>query len=216
MTITAYVRISDANKQDSSTQRKVISDYAKECGLKIDNWKEFHISGSKTNAKTRGIEDLVSSVENDDAVLVSDVARLGRDNIHAVLNTITSITTRGGALHFCYSKTTIAPEDTNDLAKVFIAIGEAYAAVKFSEERSLKAKAAHARRKSEGLSSGRKVGAEVKHKLDDHAVAIMGMIDSGIKKTTMIAELEKMGVVVGRATLYRWIDKRLAGRGINK
>lgn len=216
MTIYAYIRVSDISKQDSSTQQHTIKSYADGHGFGIDKWSEFHMSGSKTTAKERGIDDLVAELKAGDIVLVSDVARLGRDSIHAVLHTITSITTKGASLHFCYSNTTIEPEDANDIAKVFIAIGEAYAAVKFAEERSAKAKAACERRKASGLTNGRKKGAEVRCKLDAHAIAIMGMLDNGLPKTRILKELEALGVKVSRARLYTWIDDKLEGKGINK
>ncbi|MCU8515526.1 recombinase family protein [Vibrio vulnificus] len=216
MTIYAYVRVSDITKQDSSTQCHTIEAYAKSQGFHIDHWRVFHMSGSKTTSKERGIDELKDELKEGDIVLVSDVARLGRDSIHAVLNTITSFTTKGVSLHFCYSKTTIEPQDANDVAKVFIAIGEAYAAVKFAEERSAKAKAACERRKASGLANGRKNGAKVKCKLDAHAVAIIGMLDSGLPKTRILKELEAMGVKVSRARLYTWIDDKLGSKGVKK
>lgn len=216
MTTYAYIRVSDITKQDSSTQRHTIQSYADSNSFSIDKWSEFHMSGSKTTAKDRGVDDLVAELKAGDVVLVSDVARLGRDSIHAVLHTITSITTKGASLHFCYSNTTIEPEDTNDIAKVFIAIGEAYAAVKFAEERSAKAKAACERRKASGLANGRKQGAKVKGKLDEHALAVMGMLEQGMAKTRILKELEGMGVKVSRARLYTWIDDKLSGKGVKK
>ena len=211
----AYIRVSDNKKQDSSTQRHAIANYAKDNGLLITEWREFHLSGSKTNTGSRGIDQLLLDLESQDKVLVSDVARLGRDNVHQVLNTITSITTKGAELHFCYSKTTITPDDTNDISKVFIAIGEAYAAVKFAEERSQKAKAACDRRKQSGLSNGRKKGAHIKSVLDDHAVFIIEQLDKGTPKTKILSMLEeKKGVKVARSRLYTWIEQRLGGRKI--
>ncbi|MGR2768274.1 recombinase family protein [Photobacterium ganghwense] len=215
--VIAYVRVSDNYKQDSSTQRSVIETYANEQGLTVDEWREFNLSGSKTTSEERGIVSLVEGAKQGDIILVSDVARLGRDNIHSVLHTITSITTKGASLHFCYSKTSITPEDTNDIAKVFIALGEAYAAVKFAEERSVKAKAAIQRRRNAGLQVGRQKGTKVKSKLDDHAAWLLNQIEKGHTKKAILEMLERdRGVSVGRAQLYRWLDSRAGGKGINK
>lgn len=212
----AYVRVSDSTKQDSSTQRHAISDYVTSNNLNVTQWQEFHLSGSKTSTKDRGIDDLLSSLKAGDTVLVSDISRLGRDNVHQVLNTITSITTKGASVHFCYSKTVITPDHMNDIASIFMAIGEAYAAVKFSEERSQKAKAACNRRKQAGLHNGRKVGAVIKSKLDDHALYIIAELEKGTKKLHILKALHSQGVEVTRMSLYRWIDRRLQGKGINK
>ncbi|WP_412500333.1 recombinase family protein [Shewanella chilikensis] len=212
----AYVRVSDVTKQDSSNQRHVIEDYAKENGLNITKWSEFHLSGSKTSAEERGIDELLSGLNSGDQVLVADIARLGRDSVHQLLRTITTITTKGATLHLCYSKTTIAPEDTNDIAKVFVAIGEAFAAVKFSEERSYKAKAACDRRTMLGLHNGRQKGAKVVSKLDEHAVFIIEELNKGTAKTKILEKLDNRGIKVTRSRLYSWIDDRLGGQGIHK
>lgn len=210
----AYVRVSDATKQDSSNQRHVIDSYAKENGLNISRWSEFNLSGSKTSVKERGIEELLANLTEGDQVLVADIARLGRDSVHQLLNTITTITTKGATLHLCYSKTTITPEDTNDIAKVFVAIGEAFAAVKFSEERSQKAKAACERRSKEGLHNGRKKGAQVVSKLDEHATFIIDELRKGTPKTKILTKLRERDITVARSRLYSWINQRLDGVGI--
>ncbi|HCH1216498.1 recombinase family protein [Vibrio parahaemolyticus] len=212
----AYVRVSDATKQDSSNQRHVIDAYAKENNLNISKWAEFHLSGSKTSAKERGIDALLANLSEGDQVLVADIARLGRDSVHQLLNTITTITTKGATLHLCYSKTTIAPEDTNDIAKVFVAIGEAFAAVKFAEERSHKAKAACERRSKQGLHNGRKKGAQVASKLDEHATFIIDELRKGTAKTKLLSKLKERGITVTRSRLYSWINDRLDGLGIEQ
>jgi DNA invertase Pin-like site-specific DNA recombinase len=209
MAIYAYIRVSDAHKQSSSTQRHIINDYAVSNNMKVDLWSEFHLSGSTTNQKERGIESLLSKLSPGDKVLVSDVARLGRDDIHSLVRVITTITTEGAEVHFCYSKNKICPDDKNDLAKMFIIIGEAFAAVKFSEERSQKAKAACGRRNTEGLHNGRKKGAVIKSKLDKHVAMIKDRLDNGIKKTALLKELkDKHGCSVSRSRFYSWLEQR--------
>lgn len=215
--IYAYVRVSDMNKQDSSNQRKVISDYAIEKNLTVDNWSEFNISGSKSDKSERGISDLLANLKKGDVVIISDIARLGRDDIHSVINTITTITGAGAELHLAYSKTAITQKHKNDIGKMFMLIGEAYASVKFSEERSQKAKVAHAKRKASGLTTGRTKGSKnKKNKLDAYAVLVLQMLDKKATKGKILKTLEKKGVSVSRATLYRYISEKLSGKGINK
>nr|WP_102532805.1 recombinase family protein [Vibrio sp. 10N.286.48.B7]PMH78504.1 hypothetical protein BCU58_09010 [Vibrio sp. 10N.286.48.B7] len=209
MAIYAYIRVSDAQKQNSSTQRHVISEYATERNMTISKWYEFELSGSKTNTGERGIESLLAQLEPGDKVLVSDIARLGRDNIHSLMHTITTITTEGAELHFCLSNTTITHEDENDLAKMFMALGEAYAAVKFAEERSLKAKAVCKRRKEKGLHNGRKPGAVVRSKLDQHVALIKDRLDAKVPKAKIILELkDKHDCDVARSRFYSWLTQR--------
>lgn len=211
----AYVRVSDATKQDSNNQRHVIDVYAKENSLNISKWSEFHLSGSKTSTKERGIETLLSNLDEGDQVLVADIARLGRDSVHQLLNIITTITTKGATLHLCYSKTTISPADANDIAKVFVAIGEAFAAVKFAEERSLKAKAACERRTQQGLQNGRQKGAQVVSKLDEHATFIINELRKGTAKTKILTKLKDRGVTVTRSRFYTWMGQRLDGLNVS-
>lgn len=212
----AYIRVSDVTKQDSSSQQSAITSYAKEKNLIISEYREFNLSGSKTCREERGINQLIEDLNDGDNVIISDIARLGRDDTHALLNTITSITCKGASIHFAYSNTFIAPEDTNDISKIFIALGEAFAAVKFAEERSRKASEACKVRKTKGLANGRQKGAIVKSKLDDFACEIMSMIDSNTKKTEMISYLNERGLNVSRMQLYRWIDKKLGSKSIKK
>lgn len=209
MAIYAYIRVSDAHKQSSSTQRHVINDYGDKNGLTISKWYEFHLSGSKSDRKERGIDSLLSELKPGDKVLVSDVARLGRDDIHSLTRIITTITTEGAEIHFCYSNNKICPADKNDLAKIFMVIGEAFAAVRFAEERSQKAKAACKRRTESGLHNGRKQGAIIRSKLDNHVALIKDRIDAGTSKATILRELkDKHDCSVSRSRFYSWLDQR--------
>ncbi|AJR09627.1 hypothetical protein C9J03_25905 [Photobacterium gaetbulicola] len=214
--VIAYVRVSDVSRQDSSTQRHTIEEYAKTKGFHITEWREFSLSGSKTTKSQRGIDNLVESVQSGDKVLVSDIARLGRESALGTLGTISQVIEQGAEFHFCYTKTIIKPENQNDPAVIFMALGEAWAAVKFAEERSHKAKAAAARRKTSGLHNGRKKGAVIKSKLDEYAAFITSELDNGTAKTKIIAKLADMGCKVGRTQFYAWVDKRTGGKGIDK
>lgn len=203
MTIYAYLRVSDADKQNASTQKQRIKDYAIEHQLIINDWQSFEASGSKTDRHFRGITALLDQLQPGDHILVSDVDRLGRTSISDIVEIITRIINTGATLHLCYSGNTIGPNDVNDLAKIFITLGEAYAAVKGAQERSQKATAAATRRKHEGLPNGRKTGSFVASKLDAHESDIVRYKAEGLSEYTMAEQLQ-----VDRSTLRRWIDQR--------
>lgn len=203
MTIYAYVRVSDADKQNASTQKNRIKDYAIEHALIINDWQSFEASGSKTDRNFRGITALLDQLKSGDHILVSDVDRLGRTSISDIVEIITRIINTGATLHLCYSGNTIGPNDVNDLAKIFMSLGEAYAAVKGAQERSHKATAAAARRKHEGLPNGRKKGAFVASLLDGHESDIVRYKAEGLSEYTIAKQLE-----VARSTLRRWIEQR--------
>lgn len=211
MTVYAYVRVSDIKKQDSSNQRKVINDYATTNNLVITHWKEFHISGSKTNKSQRGIDELITNLKPNDIVIVSDIARLGRDDMHTVINIITSITGKDASLHLAYSKQAITPLDKNDIGKMFMMIGEAYASVKFSEERSIKAKIAHSKKKELGLPTGRTVGSKNKdYRLTPYIEFILRELKKGTAKTKIIKMLNDKGVQISRSGFYKYLDNNLS------
>lgn len=200
----AYVRISDAHKQDSATQKQRIADYAKSQSIIIDSWYESALSGSKTTRAERGIEQILDLLQPGDSLLVSDIDRLGRTSISDLTEIITRIINGGATLHICYSNSTLSPADINDLGKIFITIGEAYAAVRFAHERSNKAKAAITRRRNQGLANGRKQGAIIRSKLDQHENTIINMASQGASEYIIAAE-----VGVERSTLRRWKSNRL-------
>lgn len=208
MSIYAYTRVSDKHSQDESQQLSVINNYAAKNNLTVSKFIGFNISGSKSTTAERGIDDLLAKLNTGDIVLISDIARLGRDDIHTILNIITSITGKGAELHFCYSDTTITPDDKNDISKVFIAIGEAFAAVKFAEERSRKATVACEIRKSKGLHNGREKGAVITSKLDSEAAYILTQLKAGTAKTAILRGLKNKGITTSRSNLYTWIEKR--------
>lgn len=205
----AYIRVSDSKKQDSSAQRQVIGEYANKHKIIVTGWKEFNLSGSKTGVDERGITQMLSELEEGDKVLVSDVARLGRDNVSQIMNTITTVVSRGAEIHFCYSDSKITSDDKNDISKIFMLIGEAFAAVKFAEERSRKAKAACEVRRKKGLRNGRQKGEIVKSKFDAHAPFIINELEAGTPKTEILRKLEKRGVKGGRTAFYDWMKSRM-------
>lgn len=200
----AYVRISDAHKQDSATQRQRIADYARQHAIIIDNWQEYHLSGSKTGRAERGIDQLLATIKAGDHLLISDIDRLGRTTISDIVEIVTRIINTGASLHICYSGQQLTPADTNDLAKIFITLGEAYAAVKFSQERSYKAKAAISRRKGQGLHNGRPHGAIISSKLDDHEATIVNLAAQNYSEYAIAKYLQ-----THRSTLRRWKENRL-------
>lgn len=199
----AYVRISDSHKQDNATQKQRIADYATGQSIIIDSWIESSLSGSKTTRAERGIDHLLTQLQPGDNLLISDIDRLGRTSISDITEIITRIINGGANLHICYSNARLTPADANDLGKIFITIGEAYAAVRFAQERSNKARAAIARRKQQGLTNGRPKGAIVSSKLDQHEHTIIIMASQNASEYAIADHLG-----IERSTLRRWKQNR--------
>lgn len=72
----AYLRVSTTN-QDLDQQRLTILDYAHRHRITVDEFVSVEVS-SRKGLKQRGIWDLLERMEAEDALLVSELSRLGR------------------------------------------------------------------------------------------------------------------------------------------
>lgn len=202
----AYIRISDSNKQDASTQREAVKAYADKIGAVITQWVEEHVSASKTSVEDR---ELSTHINSGHRIIMTDATRLGRRKVFDLLGVIGSICKNGGSLHFAYSERIIDESNMDDAETIFTVVGGSFAAVEESKSRSARATAAHARRKNSGLSSGRRKGAIVKSKLDDYAPNVQAMLLDGLSKAKIMRRLkDEHGVTVSRQGFYNWLDNR--------
>ena len=71
-----YLRVSTA-RQDASSQRLAILEYAHRQGLRIDDFIEA-TGSARTNAKHRRLDQLMAVLEPGDQLVVSELSRLGR------------------------------------------------------------------------------------------------------------------------------------------
>ena len=72
----AYLRVS-TDRQDLKNQRLEIHEYARKHNLKINDFIEIEISSRRTT-KQRRIEELMDRLKSGDALVVSELSRLGR------------------------------------------------------------------------------------------------------------------------------------------
>ena len=201
----AYIRISDVNRQDSASQIESIHEYATNNGYTITKIVEEHVSGSKTDVQDRELSRYINSGYR---IIMTDATRLGRRKVFGLLGVIDQICSDGGELHFSYTGRLINAGNMDNAETIFTMVGQSYAAAEESKARSNRAKAAHARRKAAGLHVGRKHGAVVKSRLDDHLPQITAWLQAGVPKTEIIRKLEKKGCTITRTALYNWIRNR--------
>ena len=76
MKTVAYLRVSTTN-QDLDQQRLAILDYAQRHKIVVDEFVSFEGS-SRKELKQRAISELISNLETQDMLLVSELSRLGR------------------------------------------------------------------------------------------------------------------------------------------
>jgi DNA invertase Pin-like site-specific DNA recombinase len=79
----AYIRTS-TDKQDIKNQRHEILEYGNREGMHIDEFIEVTISSGQSSRKRR-IEELQERLEPGDAVLVTELSRLGRSTGEVII-----------------------------------------------------------------------------------------------------------------------------------
>lgn len=124
MTNIAYIRISDEYKQDSSTQKNSIKEYANKHSLIIDKWVEEAVSGSKTEASDRIIIQVIAELKKGDVLICTEISRLGRNkpfSIIALINDITEL--HDTELHLAYTEQTITKENAENAEVLFTVVG---------------------------------------------------------------------------------------------
>jgi len=200
----AYIRVSDKNKSDGSAQRNSIQEYAEKKGITISIWVEEFASASKTDVEERELNDLV---KDGFSIIMTDTTRLGRRKVFELLGVIGKICKKA-SLHFTYTDKVIDSSNMDDAEIIFTVIGQSFAAVEESKSRSNRAKAAHQKRKAQGLSSGRTVGQVVKSKIDEHSAFIINELEKKTSKVKILKMLEDKGTKVSRSVFYTWMEKR--------
>jgi DNA invertase Pin-like site-specific DNA recombinase len=86
--IYGYVRVSN-HDQNLEGQKNLISRYAMEYKLIVDEWIELEMS-SRKSTKQRRIDDLLNKLRPNDIIIASELSRLGR-SIKETLNIIETI-----------------------------------------------------------------------------------------------------------------------------
>lgn len=207
---TAYIRVSDINKQDGHSQREAILQYADKNQITITSWVEEHVSASKDGVNSREIASLVGR-----NIIMTDITRLGRKGVMAMIGLIAAIA-ESGELHLAYSDKKITKENLDDAETIFSVVGQSYSAAEEAKKRSARAIAGHQRRKAQGLSSGRKVGAVIKSKLDPHAALILNELAKKTPKTRIVSMIQAAGTNCTRKGLHDWINKRTINKKDSK
>jgi DNA invertase Pin-like site-specific DNA recombinase len=202
-----YIRVSDKNRGDDQTQLNAIEQYCKDNKLKVIDVVTEYVSASKTNVQDRMLQKVVDTLPEGVALVMTDVTRLGRRKIFDLLGVIGQITAKA-ELHLAYTGRVVNAANADDAETIFTIVGGSYAAVDESKKRSQRARAAVARRKSNGLHVGRKVGQKVRSKLDEHSMKIAITVKDKGNVSALAKELD-----CSRAQLYRWIDRNLTMAG---
>lgn len=162
MTVWAYYRVS-TDKQDYESQKIGVVEYASRVGLAID--REIIDDGVSgiIEAKRRKLNIILHQMQRGDIIITSELSRLGRSTAD-VINTCNSIAKKGVNCHLVKQGIDI---DQTPMGKMMIAVLSAFAEME-RDLISIRTKEGMARRRMQGLYTGRKMGAKnLKRILDD-------------------------------------------------
>ena len=194
--IYGYIRVS-SDKQTVENQRFEINKFCEQQGLKINDWIEETISGTKNYSK-RQLGNLLKKVSKDDIIICSELSRLGR-NLFMIME----------ILNICMNKEcrvwTIKDNYRlgDDIQSKVLAFAFGLSAEIERNLISQRTKEALARLKSEGKSIGRSIGRR-NNTLNTICVSRHEYILKQLDKGVSIPQIAKR-IKVARGTLYRYL-----------
>ena len=196
MAVIGYIRVS-TDKQTYKHQRFEIEEYAKNQGLKIDDWIEETISSRKA-LKNRKLGTLLENLQENDILITCEISRLGRSllEVMRILETCLSKNCQVWTLKENYRL-------GNDIQSKVLAFAFSLAAEIERNLISQRTKSSLANLKASGKKLGRPFSAESKKlKLSKNAKKVRNLLSKGISKS-QIAKI----LGVQRSTLRRFIER---------
>ena len=199
--IFGYIRVS-SDKQTVENQRFEINKFCERKGLKIDDWIEETISGTKNYSK-RQLGPLLKKVQKNDMIICSELSRLGRTlfMIMDILNICMTKECRVWTIKDNYRL-------GDDIQSKVLAFAFGLSAEIERNLISQRTKEALARKKAEGVRLGRPKGSKTapeKHKLYGKNNLIKELLKAHVSQR-QIAKICK----VDRNTLSRFIKVQMA------
>ncbi len=198
MAVIGYIRVS-TDKQTYKHQRFEIEEYAKNQGLKIDDWIEETISSRKA-LKNRKLGTLLENLGENDILITCEISRLGRSllEVMRILETCLNKNCQVWTLKENYRL-------GNDIQSKVLAFAFSLAAEIERNLISQRTKSSLANLKASGKKLGRPFSAESKKlKLSKNARKVRNLLAKGISKS-QIAKI----LGVQRSTLRRFIERML-------
>jgi len=198
MKTVAYMRVS-TDTQDVIHQRLAILEFARTERMAVDAFLEVQAS-SRRAGTMRQLDVLLGSLESGDALIVSELSRLGRSvgEIITLVDSLMQHQVRVFAL-----KEGLRLTGRHDLqSRVTVTLFSLFAEIE-RELLSLRTKEALAAARAAGKRLGRPPGARGKSKLDGKEHEIQTLLELQVSKAS-IAKITG----VDRSTLYHFIQSR--------
>jgi len=194
----AYIRVSTL-QQDVSNQRLEILEYSRKNGLKVDDFLEIEISSRRT-LKERRIEELISTLDKGDTLIVSELSRLGRSTVEVISLVNKLIRHRINLIVIKQGLRITAKMDMQ--TKVIVTMFSLFAELE-RDIISERTKSALAGKKANGIRLGKPKGTIQKSSLDDKREMIAELLKHKVAK----AAIARM-VGTSRTNLINYIRSR--------
>ena len=170
----AYLRAS-TDKQDLNHQKLVLLEFARKRGVKIDEFVEVTISSRKTS-KQRRIDELLQLLNKTDALIVTELSRLGRSTAE-VIALVNALVQRDIRLIAIKQNLDIQQQDMN--SKVIVTLFSLFSELE-TDLISLRTKEALSAKKAQGQLRGKPKGTLQKSKFDRNREKIKELLGYGL------------------------------------
>lgn len=170
----AYLRTSTV-AQDVNNQKLEILEYARRKVIKIDDFIETTIS-SRSSPKKRRIDELVSRLEAEDTLIVTELSRLGRSTAE-VISLVNALVDKNVRILILKQNMEIDGHDMN--SKIIITLFSLFGELE-RDLVSLRTKEALAAKKAQGIQLGKPKGTIQKSKFDKDVDKIKELLGLGL------------------------------------
>lgn len=194
----AYIRAS-TNKQDLNNQKLEILEYAREHGLKVDEFIEITVSSRKTS-KQRRIDEMLTRLNGSDVLIVTELSRLGRSTAE-VIALVNELIHRDIRVIIIKQNLDIAKHDMS--SKIIVTLFSLFSELE-RDLVSMRTKEALAAKKAQGVKLGKPKGTIQKSKFDKDRERIEELLKLGLS-VRKIADLLGYSSHVG---LNTYVKKR--------
>ncbi len=198
MRTVAYLRVSK-DSQDVKNQRLAILEFARREKMEVDDFVEITVS-SRKSTKERKVDQLLEELDIGDALIVSELSRMGR-SVGEIITTVDTLVKK--KIRFIAVKEGIRLNGSQDMQiKVMVTMFSLFAEIE-RDLISMRTKEGLAAAKASGKKLGRPKGTLGKSKLDGREDEITRLLTLGVSKAS-IAKITG----VDRSTLYNFIRSR--------
>ena len=198
--IIAYIRAS-TDKQDLTNQRHEILTYTNANNLKVDEFIEIHVSSHKT-AKQRRINELLEKLSSADALIVTELSRLGRSTSEII--GLTASLLKAKIKLIVIKQNLVINHDRYDMnSKIMVTFFALFDELE-RDLVSIRTKEALKVKKAKGIRLGKPVGTIQKSKFDKDIDKVKDLLQLGLS----VRKIAKYLGYSNHLSLNKYLNKR--------